>query len=144
MDQPIIKPVSSKTITYELQADYSYLWFRGSTECKLTAKKGFTFDGASIPRFIWGFPLMLSPAHPKILAAATIHDLCYSSDGEVNSFEFGRYEERMVGKPDFLKSDRYISKKEADTIFLDINKKAGMDKTRRQLTYLAVKYFGKY
>ena len=140
MDQPVISPVKTKERTYRLEEDYSYEWEEGGKQCQMTAKKGFLFDGASIPSAIWGFPLMLSPAHPRILAAAVLHDLCYATDGKLEPNGFYSEKEaigwRQVG--------RNFSKDEADELFRRINKSSGMDRTRRFLTYWAVRLFGNY
>lgn len=56
--------------------------FKGFTY-KVTIKKGFIYDGASIPKFAWS--LIGSPFTGLYLEAATVHDAIYYS-----SWEHGR------------------------------------------------------
>jgi hypothetical protein len=56
--------------------------FKGFTY-KITIKKGFIYDGASIPKFAWS--LIGSPFTGLYLEAATVHDAIYYS-----SWEHGR------------------------------------------------------
>jgi hypothetical protein len=43
---------------------------------RITVKRGFIFDGASIPKFAWSI-LGENPFSGKIMAAAIIHDILY-------------------------------------------------------------------
>jgi hypothetical protein len=140
--QPIIEPIQKKGVNFKLAQDYSYTWNESGKECRITVKKGFIYDGASIPSWLWGFPLMLFPTHPRIVAGATIHDVCYSSSGHINAYQYGSYEEKIDGK--WEKVDRFVSKSLADKLFRQINSEAGMDRTRLEATYQAVKNFGRY
>ena len=43
--------------------------------------KGFEFDGASVPGFLW--PIIGSPFDPRFMAPALVHDRLYST-GEIS------------------------------------------------------------
>jgi len=64
---------------YLLTEDYRYSWFAGDTKYRLTIRKGFRWDGASVPRLAWSVS-GLTPDGP-IRAAALVHDFGYRHDG---------------------------------------------------------------
>ena len=79
MQQPLLKPDPDSEM-YQLQADYTYSYNNGRT---VTVLKDFMYNGASIPMAAW--PFLYTPFHPKIMAAALIHDWLYST-GELDRF----------------------------------------------------------
>ena len=79
-----------------------------------TIKKGFDFDGASIPKWLWS--IYGSPLNGNYVVASLIHDGLYAS--------------------------QKISKKISDKIFLDIMKQSNVGYIKRTSMYLAVKMFG--
>lgn len=123
MKQPVIKPIKGPGHRYELVEDYT--WQHNTIP--IVIPRSFRFDGATIPSWLWSI-LGLTPAHPRILAGSVIHDYIYCQFGHVYP---------AVG---WL----YVPKKEADKIFDEMNKQAGMDRVRRFLVYNAVKWFGRY
>ena len=70
MKQPIVQPVPG-TKKYRLMVEYRIIVL-GQL---IIIPKGFMFDGASIPRYLWG--LMYSPFHPYVVLAALVHDWLY-------------------------------------------------------------------
>lgn len=124
MKQPVIKPIKGPGFKYKLVKRFEiHLGFEHGWTC---IKPGFSFDGASIPRWVWSV-LGLTPAHPRILAGSLVHDFLY------------------LHKELYLHSGWHVfTKKEADKIFDELNKQAGMDRVRRFLVYNAVKWFGRY
>lgn len=80
----------------------------------VTVKKGFDFDGASIPKWLWS--IYGSPLNGNYVVASLIHDGLYAS--------------------------QKISKKISDKIFLDIMKQSNVGYIKRTSMYLAVKMFG--
>jgi len=51
--------------------------------------KGFRWDGASIPRFLWA--LIYSPFHPDVMAPSMVHDYLYRyHDGQDGNRVFTR------------------------------------------------------
>jgi len=79
---------------------------------------GFSWDGASIPRFLW--PEIGSPFSPKFLAPAMVHDYLYS---------LGR-------------SSGYTRKK-ADKLFLKLLIANGVSKELAKIMYAGVRIGGK-
>ena len=80
----------------------------------VTVKKGFDFDGASIPKWLWS--IYGSPLNGNYVVASLIHDGLYAS--------------------------QKVSKKVSDKIFLDIMKQSNVGYIKRTSMYLAVKIFG--
>ena len=80
----------------------------------VTVKKGFDFDGASIPKWLWS--IYGSPLNGNYVVASLIHDGLYAS--------------------------QKVSKKISDKIFLDIMKQSNVGYVKRTSMYLAVKMFG--
>ena len=107
--------------TWRLVNNHSYKC-NGST---LTAKAGYTFDLASIPRFFWR---LIAP-YELSLVAPLFHDLLYEYQGKL---------------PDktYVKPYKIYTRKETDRLFLDIMKLKGVSYWRRNLAYFAVRLFG--
>ena len=81
---------------------------------KITIKKGFDFDGASIPKWLWS--IYGSPLNGNYVVASLIHDGLYAS--------------------------QKVSKSVSDKIFLDVMKQSKVGYIKRTSMYLAVKMFG--
>lgn len=86
-----------------------------SKDLKITVKTGFDFDGASIPRSLWG--LIGSPMSGRYVRAACLHDLLYSIE---------------------YKNDRKL----CDDLFLEAMKADGVSYTQRYAIYWAVRSAG--
>jgi hypothetical protein len=146
LDNPIIKPIKSSGHYFSLVKQYDFYFSlpgQFSRNFYIAIRRGYRFDGASIPSALWGFPLMLSPAHPRIILGAMIHDLCYETKGYINKSEYATlYQKSQSGT--WFKCYSPISKKDADLLFLNINKQMNMDIIRRNITYYAVRLFGRY
>ena len=80
----------------------------------VTVKKGFDFDGASIPKWLWS--IYGSPLNGNYVVASLIHDGLYAS--------------------------QKVSKRVSDKIFLDIMKQSNVGYIKRTSMYLAVTMFG--
>ena len=83
---------------------------------KITVKKGFDFDGASIPQALWS--LYGNPLSGKFRIAALVHDALYASE--------------------------YFPRELADAIFLDLMKQHGVGYIKQQTMYYAVRSAGWY
>ena len=83
---------------------------------KITVKKGFDFDGASIPQALWS--VYGNPLSGKFRIAALVHDALYASE--------------------------YFPRELADAIFLDLMKQHGVGYIKRQTMYYAVRSAGWY
>ena len=80
----------------------------------ITVKKGFDFDGASIPKWLWS--IYGSPLNGNYVVASLIHDGLYAS--------------------------QKVTKSVSDKIFLDVMKQSNVGYIKRTSMYLAVKMFG--
>ena len=81
---------------------------------RITIDKGFDFDGASIPKWLWS--IYGSPLNGNYVVASLIHDGLYAS--------------------------QKVSKSLSDKIFLDTMKQSNVGYIKRTSMYLAVKMFG--
>ena len=62
---------------HELTEDYNIALTVLGISLNITVKKGFIFDGASVPRFLWTF--IGHPMTPPRVAAALVHDWLHKS-----------------------------------------------------------------
>ena len=83
---------------------------------RITVKKGFDFDGASIPQALWS--VYGNPLSGKFRIAALVHDALYAS--------------------------QKVSRELADAIFLDLMKQHEVGYMKRQTMYYAVRSAGWY
>ena len=83
---------------------------------KITVKKGFDFDGASIPQALWS--VYGNPLSGKFRIAALVHDALYASEK--------------------------LPRELADSIFLDLMKQHEVGYLKRQTMYYAVRSAGWY
>ena len=83
---------------------------------KITVKKGFDFDGASIPQALWS--VYGNPLTGKYRIAALVHDVLYAS--------------------------QIVPRELADDIFLDLMKQHKVGYLKRQTMYYAVRSAGWY
>ena len=83
---------------------------------KITVKKEFDFDGASIPQALWS--VYGNPLTGKYKIAALVHDALYASEK--------------------------LSRELADAIFLDLMKQHEVGYIKRQTMYYAVRSAGWY
>ena len=81
---------------------------------KIKVKKGFDFDGASIPKWLWS--IYGSPLNGNYVVASLIHDGLYAS--------------------------QKVTKSVSDKIFLDVMKQSNVGYIKRTSMYLAVKLLG--
>ena len=99
--------------TWEVVEDYQILLPIVFSLQKLTVPKGFQFDFASTPKFLWRF---FPPATGKYREPSAIHDYLYASG--------------------------ITTRLESDKIFLHLMKEAGVPKWKRYIMYWAVRLFG--
>ena len=87
------------------------------SQCRVTVPDGYTFDGASIPRFAWS--LVGTPFAPELIMAACAHDwLCE---------HVTTYEQRVI----------------ADACFMARLAMDGVPYWRRAAMYLAVRFYAR-
>ena len=83
---------------------------------RIRVKKGFDFDGASIPQALWG--VYGNPLSGKFRIAALVHDVLYASET--------------------------FPRELADAVFLDLMKQHEVGYVKRQSMYYAVRSAGWY
>ena len=107
-----------KTLELEIKNENLFILSKDKTVESLgysiTVKKGFDFDGASIPKWLWS--IYGSPLNGNYVVASLIHDGLYAS--------------------------QLVSKSLSDNIFLDVMKQSNVGYIKRTSMYLAVKMFG--
>ena len=107
-----------KTLELEIVNENLFILSKDKTVKSLgysvTVKKGFDFDGASIPKWLWS--IYGSPLNGNYVVASLIHDGLYAS--------------------------QKLSKSISDRIFLDAMKQSNVGYIKRTSMYLAVKLFG--
>ena len=133
LEQPDIRPISDTH--YRLEQDYEYTWFWRQHYNALKIPAGFVADGASVPRIAW----TLSGLRPDGLlrAAALLHDAHYRYKGRLPE-GWHTYIEYDEWQPVMTEWRR----KEADQLFLQVMKQAGMKAWRAKMAYYAVRSFG--
>lgn len=104
-----------------LEAEYSYQ----DGENLVKVPKGFDFDLASIPRFLWW---LIAPFELSI-TAPLLHDFVYVYRGDLPEAS--------------IVPVRIYNRKEADGLFKRIMKQEGVSKWRITAAYFAVRLFGK-
>lgn len=127
MKQPDITPIKGQNgrPRYRLNEDYAFS-FKGQI---FIIKKGFEYDGASVPRFLWS----LTGIRPDGLhrAAALIHDFLYDKARKGQGAALSLRGQLI-----------YFSRKEADRQFYEDLVKTGVKNSRAKLMYRAVRLFG--
>ena len=107
---PVTRQINE--IEFELMEDYIVVLPNLKI---LYIKKGFIFDGASIPKLFWS---IIGSPFGKYTASALIHDALYASE--------------------------LLPREDADTIFINTMVYKGVNEDKRNAMYLAVDIFGKY
>ena len=112
VEMPIYQGVYGNT--HVLAADWSIVVDLDDLTVRITVRKGFVFDGASIPRALWR--LCGHPFEVPRIAAALAHDWLYAA--------------------------HVTDRKTADKIFREICRMVGVNYFRRNVEYLALRPFG--
>jgi len=113
LDEVSLKVTGSQT--YELTEPFRVVIHTLSPAVIVTIDPGFDFDGASIPRALWG--VVGSPLTGLYVKAALLHDGLYASE------LFGRYV--------------------CDSIFLDGMEVCGVNPVLRNAMYVGVRFGGR-
>ncbi|HKB06349.1 MAG TPA: DUF1353 domain-containing protein [Gemmataceae bacterium] len=107
--------------TWRLLADYPYQY----GENMLTAKAGYSFDLASVPRPLWW---LIAPNELSILAPL-FHDLLYEYRG-------------VLPDETYVNPYRTYTRRETDDLFLHLMEVEGVARWRRLAAYSAVRAAG--
>lgn len=143
LEQPHNVPVDgtkynlSKYRTYMLAHDWQVILERDGYAIRFTVKKGYMYDGASVPRIAWS----IGGIRPDglIRAAATLHDPVYEFEGKLNN-EWITCERYVDGL--WIKCNRIWTRKEADGFFKELLIRAGYNKFKVFMAYQAVRKGG--
>lgn len=155
--QPVSVPVSNGM--YRLYCEYEYFWRSADSVHRIIVPTTFKSDGASVPRIAW----TLSGIRPDglIRAAAWIHDYLYYHHGilpsgshSVYTYSYEKFKASYFG-PKYVenKEPEVIShawnsvlfpytRKDADRLFLQTMKDAGMSTFKANLAYYSVRLAG--
>lgn len=129
-----------------LQKDYSFPWEidgynpdMPDSETKITTtihvKKGFRWDGASVPKFLWSFGMRPDGKHR---AAALIHDYIYIHEGKLPP---GSITASCNSVQDEIQHGSF-SRLDADRLFGKMLEMGGVGPNKRRFMKYGVTYFG--
>jgi len=134
LNMPTVKPIPFPEGKGYFKTLLSYIrWWEVVEDYKVTIPgivpivipRGFIFDGASIPKLFWN---LMSPTG-ILLIPGIIHDYAYRYHG-------------LIIEEHGVQSYRYMSKGEADALFLEIADYANGLPILNKIAYLAVKWYG--
>lgn len=141
--QPNVIPVGERE--YRLEEHYHCTFFlSGHDLARLAIDKGFTYDGASVPRILW----TLSGLTPDGLlrAASLVHDFIYVHKGKVPGVELCvqtvNSQGEVIGAGWRKKNRVKVSRRRCDAIFLDMMISAGMRRRKAYMAWIAVRLAG--
>ena len=135
IEQPDIRPIEGGK--YRLAENYSYYWPPVQGNCRVTIPKGFVYDGASVPQWLWS----ITGLRPDglIRAAALVHDFFYRYGGKPPKGTIAKnYHNRWYQVP------FRCTRKAADHFFFQIMEDFSMPWLKRTLAYRAVRLCGWY
>lgn len=119
-EQPNLQPEYGRR-TFRLLNDYSYQGVIVPGDESAGLGKGFVCDGASIPRFLWS--VVGVRLGGRIKAGALVHDWIYYNCGDVSG-------------------NVWFDRRDADGVFANMMRAAGMERRRMFMCYWAVRLFG--
>lgn len=136
-DQPNNEPISDDL--YRLEEDYTFELFKDNCLYRITILKGFTYDGASVPRIFW----TLSGLRPDglIRAAALIHDLFYVYKGVLDeSCKYVKVYSIVNGEE--KESSIKLTRRESDILLSQDMLNFNMTKLQASTAFIAVQAWG--
>lgn len=124
--QTVYEPLNEKQ--YILIESMSTQFLLSGEFYKILARKGFIWDGATIPRFLWS----LIGYHPAglMLAPSLWHDLIYVNKGVVYNYIS-------------LKKE-FISRLDCDRLFLSHMIRMGVEEKKALKMYKVIRIFGRF
>lgn len=125
-DQPCIIPIKESGDLYRLQHDYKINLHNYGYYITITIPAGFTYDGASVPRWLWSLTgLGIDGLHR---AACLVHDYLYVQRGKIISFDGA---EKIS-----------LNREQVDMIFKQMLIDASIAEHRIAIAYKGVRWFG--
>lgn len=133
LTQPLMIP--SYDNIYVLVRQWEYVWRDDKLRHKIIVPCGNESDGASVPRLAW----TLAGITPDglIRAAALVHDLMYAMKGEIQL-----YFQAGPNSDDWKRVKRTFSRRQADDLFHQIMREAGIGPIKAYAAYRMVRIFG--
>ena len=125
LSQPDVRPIKESGDLYELYEDYAFKFINKRQLLTATIKKGFKYDGASVPRIVWTLAGFLPDGIHR--PAALIHDYMYEKEGKI-PVDGGELE---------------YTRKEADKLFFDALRFLGIKSWHARIAYISVRLFGR-
>lgn len=132
--QPAITPIPDNL--YRLDDHYVYEWTLAGIRRRMIVKKGFIFDGASVPRLAWTISGIVPDGLHR--AGVLLHDWIYRDKGHLPSDSYFHYVEPDGWMPLLAQ----WSRKDADRMLGRLMKEAGVSRSRRFIIYWGARLFG--
>lgn len=133
IEQPLIIPVKESGQVYELFRDYRIDLTPFGLETVITIKKGFTYDGASVHRWLWSLSGLTPDGYHR--PAALVHDYLYERRGRIlGTVPSGQFK-GTIKRTDY-------TRKGADKVFRSMLKHLSIADHRIYLAYKAVRLAG--
>ena len=136
MEQPKITPVKcvEKSLVhnqcYRLDQDYCSRFEHEGRRYQIIIPKGFTYDGATIPRPLWS---IIGATPDGLHRAATLtHDWLYIHNGVVDAWNIS----------DGISTRLKLNRKEVDKIFLEQMLLSGVTRKKAKNMHRGVRLFG--
>jgi hypothetical protein len=133
INHPNNEPISPNL--YKLEQDYSIDIRISDKIYTFVIKKGFLYDGASVPRIVWTLTGLTKDG--LLRAGALVHDAIYFPEGNltVNSKDIEVYYKGV-------RVNLNLSRKQADIIFKKILEKCKVSKRKVFIVYHSVRIGG--
>lgn len=113
---------------FVLEGNVYTKWTNNGKKYFITAEKGFTWDGATIPRFTWS-ALGYYPGG-LMMPSSLWHDLIYHAKGLIYNVETSQIE--------------FISRKHCDQLFYKHMIHCGVRKRKAKYMYQVIRLFGRF
>lgn len=120
---------------YRLTENYHYVTRTESKENRITVRRGFVCDLASIP----GAARWLIKKYDLGIGPPLIHDMLYACQGTVDSFDYGDRYYRYNDSSLWYDDHRPISRREADLLFYRHMIDSDIPHIRANLAYYGVR-----
>jgi hypothetical protein len=113
---------------FKLDETTTTSWSTPKNTYIIEAKKGFTWDGATIPRPLWS----IIGYYPTgiMLAASLWHDLIYIQKGNIYNMHTNEY--------------KFISRKHCDQLFYAHMLQSGVKEKAARTMYQTIRLFGRF
>lgn len=111
---------------------YWFEWKKNGVRYRFNIPRGFRYDAASIPRFLWP---IISPTELGYLAPA-VHDFLIEQQGYVYLQQWSTY----FGQ--WRPVEARFTRRQADRLFCRIMRNEGISRWKRRAAFRAVRLYG--